>query len=180
MSVSANAARRGAPLRGLATTASVLMWIVVLGLLAMFASSFTFGQSARRTAAQVGMILLAGGYVVLLGVLVAGIAVIAWTVRARAGAEALSPAPHRMGRGWAIGGWLLPVANLVLPLIVVTDIGRAGGAMTPVQGRVTVWWACWIGAWIAEGIAVGSATALFGGVLRRIAAAQDGVGPAWV
>jgi hypothetical protein len=50
--------------------------------------------------------------------------------------------------GWAIGGWFIPLANFVIPLLVILDIWRRtpersadGGARTsPSASAVGVWW----------------------------------------
>ena len=149
------------PLRGLATTAAVLVWIAgVLGPLAVFMSSFTFGASASTATAQVGMVLLGGGLLTTyLGCAAAGVVVIMWLWRARAYAAAVATAPQRWSNGWVIAGWLVPVANLWVPAAVVSDVARASaGEADPQADRlraiVPFWWASWLGAWVALWAAV--------------------------
>jgi hypothetical protein len=43
-----------------------------------------------------------------------------WSWRARVNAERLCPLPHRLSRGWVIGGWAVPI----FPLIVLEDVWR--------------------------------------------------------
>jgi hypothetical protein len=135
------------PLRPRALVASVLVSAATIGPVAMAASTATFGASQSTSTARTGMVLLGGGIVLtMVGYLAAVIAVIAWLRRARANAEVLSTAPHRLAAGWAVGAWFVPVAAMVLPYWLVSDVVRAS---TP-DGRrpvaLVTWWASWIGA----------------------------------
>jgi hypothetical protein len=44
-----------------------------------------------------------------------------WTYRVRRNLDALGAQP-RFAAGWAVAGWLIPVANLVLPYLVLRDV----------------------------------------------------------
>lgn len=57
--------------------------------------------------------------------LFAGIAFMAWLHRARVNLDGLGVVGLRWRPGWTIGGWLLPLANLVIPLLVVREVDRA-------------------------------------------------------
>jgi len=137
---------RTTTLRGLAGTASVLVWVAVLGPLSMSASSLSFGWSQRTAPARIGMALMGGGLVFnLLSFLVAGVVVLVWLSRARANADALYPAPHRLAAGWAVGGWFVPIGNLVIPMIVVTDVVKASNPAGRSIPECGLWWTGWIG-----------------------------------
>jgi hypothetical protein len=79
---------------------------------------------------------------------------IVWMFRAAKNHEALGRSNTRFGPGWAIGGWFVPVANLVLPVLIVQDLWRGGDASRPrddaawrnVRGSwlVGCWWAAWV------------------------------------
>lgn len=70
--------------------------------------------------------------------LVAAAAFVTWLHRARREAGRLGGA-LAWGPAWAVGGWLVPVANLVIPYLVVRDVQRASGPPRPdLAGR---WWA---------------------------------------
>jgi hypothetical protein len=56
----------------------------------------------------------------LLAYLVTGVMFLTWSWRARCNAERLSTLPHRLARGWTIGGWLVPF----FPLVVLEDVWR--------------------------------------------------------
>lgn len=89
------------------------------------------------TAAAVGLALT------LLGLAAVGAGFLVWLWRARVNAELASPMPHRLSRGWTIGGWFVPVANWWLPAVALNDIARASdpqGAQRRVDPIVAGWW----------------------------------------
>lgn len=48
-------------------------------------------------------------------------------------------------RGWAIGGWIIPFANFVVPYRVVQGLNRSTAAPPrPDSGLVVGWWAAWV------------------------------------
>lgn len=50
-----------------------------------------------------------------------------------------------LGRGWAIGGWLIPFANFVLPYRVVQGVHRATARPARPDSRLIIcWWAAWV------------------------------------
>lgn len=138
------------PLRGWALTASIAVFVALLGPLAMGAATFTFGSSQKSTEAEVGQALLASG-ILFMGLVwpVAGILVICWLVRARANAGLLAPTGHRLPSWWAIVGWLIPIVNWVVPVLVVSDVVRASNPTGSNLRAVTVWWISWLVAPIA-------------------------------
>jgi hypothetical protein len=56
----------------------------------------------------------------------------------------------RWGPGWAIGSWLVPVADLVLPLLVVREAARRSGSGRGGSTLVVVWWVVLL---VSEGLA---------------------------
>ena len=79
---------------------------------------------------------------------------IIWMFRAAKNHEALGRTNTRFGPGWAIGGWFIPIANLVLPVLIVQDLWRGGDASRPrdvatwrnARGSwlVGCWWTAWV------------------------------------
>ncbi|MDX2546071.1 DUF4328 domain-containing protein [Streptomyces sp. WI04-05B] len=72
---------------------------------------------------------------------------LAWLVRSRRNAQELSPQATVPSRGWTIGAWFVPVANLFVPRRLVLDIGRASSASWEQKrdtARVNLWWGAWI------------------------------------
>jgi hypothetical protein len=76
----------------------------------------------------------------IFGSLVAAAAVATWLWLARRHVEryggTLAWAP-----GWALGGWLIPVANLVIPYLVARDVQRGSGPVAQ-SAPVGWWWVC--------------------------------------
>jgi hypothetical protein len=74
------------------------------------------------------------------------IAFVSWLYRARANAEH-STWPQRRARGWAIWGWVVPVANFFVPFQLVGDIWRAGLPASQ-RGKTAwlpaLWWTTWL------------------------------------
>jgi hypothetical protein len=73
-----------------------------------------------------------------LGSLVAVVAVAAWLYRSARHAVRLGGV-LAWSRGWAVGGWFVPVANLVIPYLVVRDVRRGSGP-APRPAPVGWWW----------------------------------------
>ena len=72
------------------------------------------------------MITLSGFVAIAIFVLL-----IIWLYRAAKNNEALGRANPRLGPGWAIGGWFIPIANLVIPFIVMDDVWRGADPSLP-------------------------------------------------
>ena len=69
---------------------------------------------------------------------VAGILFIVWLYRAYRSAESRGAVGRRWGPGWAIGGWFIPLANLVIPKMVVNETDRMSNPETgapPIEDR---------------------------------------------
>jgi hypothetical protein len=92
--------------------------------------------------------VIALGVAMLISAVAAGL-FIGWLARARANADQLGP--HRFSRGWEIGGWFLPFANLVIPGRIVADVWGVSAAYAgqPVRtAPVTAWWTTAVGTWL--------------------------------
>jgi hypothetical protein len=79
---------------------------------------------------------------------------IIWLWRAYSNTRALGATPWRWARGWAVGGWFIPLANFVIPKMLINDVWRGADARAPGNPRwrklpvaaiVTVWWVLWAG-----------------------------------
>jgi hypothetical protein len=84
--------------------------------------------------------------VCLVGVLAALGGFLTWLYRARRNLEA-APGPRlAWGPGWALLGWLIPVANLVIPPLVVAEVTRHSLARAgrPGAAGVTLAWGWWV------------------------------------
>ncbi|MEU9040466.1 MULTISPECIES: DUF4328 domain-containing protein [unclassified Kitasatospora] len=79
-------------------------------------------------------------------VVAAGVVFLAWLWRARINAESLGgPSSQRRARGWTVGSWITPVANLWIPYQVVTDIWKASAPRRSNPGPLlAAWWGAWV------------------------------------
>lgn len=99
----------------------------------------------------VGVIVLLFGLVSLSIVVL----LIIWTFRAMKNNEYLGRWNGRFTPGWGIAGWLIPFANLVIPVLIFQDLWRGSDVSVPRgdsnwrQGRgsglVGWWWATYVG-----------------------------------
>jgi Domain of unknown function (DUF4328) len=91
------------------------------------------------------------GLTYALAYLAAAVVFLVWLWRARRNAEDLSPDGHRLGRGWTIGGWLVPVVSFWFPLRIVEDIWHASRPADVVAPSAPVrrWWFMWIATTVA-------------------------------
>ena len=76
----------------------------------------------------------------------AGVTFIVWFFKSAKLSAVLAPGRQRLSPGWAIGGWFIPLAYLVLPRLVAGDVWRASEPLTespvrkPRTRLVTFWW----------------------------------------
>jgi len=77
--------------------------------------------------------------------IVAGI----WLMQAQDAARALYPhTEQRRAKAWSLLGWIVPIANLFVPSMLVNDLLRAArGAAGALAGW---WWTCWLAMLIAN------------------------------
>ena len=90
---------------------------------------FTFDTIAKDEDAR-DLVLSSLGLFLLLA-LVTGIVFIVWFFRAAKNSEALGRQRPRFGAGWAIGGWFIPLANLVIPVLIAQDLWRGSDPSVP-------------------------------------------------
>ncbi len=96
---------------------------------------------------------------------------IIWAWRSAHNARALGRTGARLGPGWAIGAWFIPVANFVLVYLVFSDLWRSsdpdtepgdGWRRLPGSPLVRLWTVAYIGGiailFVTMGLAVGGAT----------------------
>ena len=62
---------------------------------------------------------------------------IVWQFRAAKNNEALDRRGARFGPGWSIGAWFIPLANLVIPVMIIQDLWRGA---TPSTERGDLAW----------------------------------------
>lgn len=102
----------------------------------------------------------------------AGLLTIMWWHRAHRAVRATGATGLRWSPGWAVGGWFIPVANTVIPKLVLNEIDRVSlwhgtrqgdwreSRLTPLA---TWWWLIWIagvaGALVGATIVAGESVA---------------------
>jgi hypothetical protein len=128
------------PVRMAGTTATMLIVLAAVTWLATAILNTTAGPGVATTVAQV---------ISLIGYVGAIVMFLIWLTRARANAERAVPGSQRLSAGWAVGGWFVPVANLVLPFRAVSDLWRAS---CPARGAtlVVAWWAVFVTAYVCS------------------------------
>lgn len=150
------------PLRGLATAVSILLGVVaaidLLGAIAFFRRASLFGDLrdgrmfAFSEADDADDLVEASLGLLGFGALATAIVFVIWFYRARSNTEAWYAPQATMSKGWAIGGWFIPLANYVIPMIVANDTWKRSdpqpvGPMGRPTGKALLW--TW---WIVFGL----------------------------
>ena len=94
--------------------------------------------------------------------LVTGVLWLVWQHRAQSNLRALGAADLRFTPGWAVGWWLIPVANFAMPYLTTRELLKASdptaGAVDwktrPTGSLLPLWWAAWLGRAALTGIAL--------------------------
>ncbi len=102
----------------------------------------------RSLAAVIAALALGGGTLLAyLGLLGAAVAVPMWAHRCYRNLPVLGSRGHLLP-AWAAASWFVPIANLVLPYIVVRDLlAAAAGGRGWNAALASGWWITWIAAW---------------------------------
>jgi hypothetical protein len=121
-------------------------FVVGLGLtvLQIYAYGVLADASAGVAQTQVAaLLLLAGGLIDVVVLLFSGIAFLCWLYRVRSNLDAFPMMAFQWRRGWAIGAWFVPIANLFIPLGILGEVDRATErqARQPRRATVYVLWA---------------------------------------
>lgn len=69
---------------------------------------------------------------------------LAWLVRARDNARALSGERPRYSWPWVYLGWIVPVVNLWVPRGIVADVYRTSAPDKPLPRALNWWWGLWL------------------------------------
>ena len=79
---------------------------------------------------------------------------IIWMFRAAKNNEALGRTGARFTPGWSIGAWFIPLANFVIPVLIIQDLwrgseretrrGDAGWRTASGSALVGFWWTAWV------------------------------------
>lgn len=110
------------------------------------AAEASWARAQEAKAALVGLWGLAAAVVAVL--------VVMWWYRAYRTIEAVPALGRSWSPGWAIGGWFIPLASLIIPKLVLNEIDRVSSAAEdgdpaewksrPLLGLANWWWALWV------------------------------------
>jgi hypothetical protein len=119
-------------LLGLNIVATVFMVVALLnriGTLDDLEAQESFEAAVRDEDARDLVITALAVFLIL--ALITAIVFIVWFFRAAKNNEALGRLRPRLGPGWAIGGWFIPLANLVIPVLIAQDLWRGSDPSVP-------------------------------------------------
>ena len=159
------------PLRGPATALAILLVLVTVttaigGVSDWLAFHRILGNTSTPAAEWPRQRMIASLQGVTYLATVAGFLV--WFHRAYTNLHALGMEPLRFRAGWAVGGWFVPILNLVRPKQIMDDIWRGSdpaapasnhGAWhrAPIPALLQLWWALFLVSWLVDRLLVGSA-----------------------
>ncbi len=150
-------ARLSSPV-GLGRAVAVLLGLVIAtDLFAVWADVMSYdvlgtlvdgevSEDVQRRAERADSLSAAAGVAQTVALLCTAVVFLVWFYRVRVNAEVFNPFGHRKKRGWAVGGWFVPVVNLWFPRRIALDTWDASGpweAPRP-HGLVNGWWAAWV------------------------------------
>ena len=124
-------------LRGLVTALTILLWVAaadaLFGAIAYanrvhFINDVLHGNvgildAGNRADNADNLVGAAVGILALVSLAILVLFII-WMWRAAKNNEALGRLQPRLGPGWSIGGWFIPFANLVIPVLILQDLWR--------------------------------------------------------
>ncbi|HET8680304.1 MAG TPA: DUF4328 domain-containing protein [Micromonosporaceae bacterium] len=109
----------------------------------------------------------------LITLLASIVLVIIWLYRARKNLEAFPGAEQTLRAGWAIGGWFVPFANLVIPYRVMANVARASLHRPSTPVLAGVWWGFWLAANIADRFVAGNDLDAYGKLPSELGGPAD-------
>ncbi|MFD7833820.1 DUF4328 domain-containing protein [Streptomyces sp. NPDC059761] len=147
--------------RGLAVAVTALLGVAAaVNLFSAAISGYVFSLMKRVSAdpADVGqgtldrsdILTAVAGSLQSLILLATAVVFIIWFHRVRVNGEIMRPDAFVQKRGWAIGGWFVPIGNLFLPFQIAkqtwtasTQLGPDGSFREVSAAPLNAWWALW-------------------------------------
>ncbi len=78
--------------------------------------------------------------------LIAFVSLVTWLSRSVDNTPSLGGGIARRGPRWAIGAWFIPIANVVMPALIIRDLARRISPQREGRGvLVLAWWLCYWG-----------------------------------
>ncbi|MFI1151335.1 DUF4328 domain-containing protein [Streptomyces sp. NPDC020817] len=148
--------------RGLAVAVTALLGVAAaVNLFSAAISGYAFSLMKSLTADPAGVdgdaldrsdtLTAIAGSLQLLILLATAVVFIIWFHRVRVNGEIMRPDAFSQTRGWAIGGWFIPLGNLFLPYRTAKEIWTASTQFAPdgsfrevSAAPVNAWWAVWV------------------------------------
>jgi hypothetical protein len=136
-------------MRGLPRATSIVVWLAAIGQVLLALADWRDYAAYRDNPADWDWeAIRAVDVIPSVATLLAAVVFIVWLRRARVVSEQLSTTPHRHGRGWVIGGWLVPIISFWYPKQIVDDIITAStppGQSSQADSRdLQIWWGTWV------------------------------------
>jgi hypothetical protein len=136
---------------------AVVLFLNVLGILYVRSVAVAFVAGDRSDdeffAAVVLFFLLALAF--FAGQIATGVCTIIWQWRLTKNTQLMGRPGARWGPGWAISGWLIPFANIVLPFLQLRELWKAADwryppnstdwKLAPIGTALVLWQVTWVG-----------------------------------
>ncbi len=175
------------PFAGLQTLLIVMtIAAIVANVVGIFLPDSADYEDASVEAVAVQLVIMALLGLALAAVSIAQVVVgVVWMHRAYSNVKSFGARGLAWSPGWAVGAWFIPIANLVIPFMIMVEIwksshpdapGPDGWKSLPTPGWLVALWVLWVGAFVASAAAaIGIAFALavadlsyLGGVLIQL------------
>lgn len=139
---------------GLARAAQILLCVHAAGSVAEIGFRWARGFDPKRMSPAEGIAVM----VQLVLLIAAGAAFLVWQYRANANARAMGADDMRVTPGWSAGWYFVPLANIVMPFIALSELWKASTNPRDWQGLsgpfvIGLWWAFWLGDTISGNLA---------------------------
>lgn len=155
------AMERAQRIEDLVGPARATVWATIATLVMMFGRSFVpipdFVPAAgedRIPGFVSDLAIYLGVSILTLLVIIGDFALVAmWTMRARKNLDLIGARGLTWTPAWAAGGWLIPLASLAIPFLVILEVWKAsnprellphGWSQSKAPKWLAVWWAFWV------------------------------------
>ena len=145
---------------GLSIAAQILLGVQAFATVGSFIGNVVQLSSLESNGVSSTTANVVSGFSVLLGVptaIATVVVFIIWCYKVRTNAEVIAPQLSRatLARGWAIGGWFVPVGWFWLPRCVLGATWTASQPLGTDPRRTSTrsallnsWWICWCAMWV--------------------------------
>jgi hypothetical protein len=164
------------PIAGWATAAMAAIAACTLAYLWRAFEPLLDAWAARHVAGWVGVVDRAATVTFAGTAVLATVLFLVWLTKARANVKVFRGGRFTARDRFAVGVWLVPVTNLVLPLLQTTDLAVASAGRDPkARRRMTTLVGLWWGAVMAAVLAYAGSVYLGSGYTQELNQLHDGV-----